>query len=185
MARIKSAWEIALEKTQDIEIDENKYRSDSLEKEGKALAGGYLNNTDQKLDVVAAKYASYSKEDRAIVRKGMLSTVFSNVSLPTDEMYELRFSRTCDLMNVITQGDAQAMGLMQQIGGFFKQYIDCKKDFITRMEAQIRQAIENNPEGVNKQQYTQIIDQNIKKMDSQYSGALENTKEALKQLLGL
>lgn len=185
MARIKSAWEIALEKTQDIEIDENKYRSDKLEKEGKALAGSYLNNTDKSLDEVVAKYASYSDEDRKCVRDGMLSTVFSNVSLPTDEMYELRFNRTCDLMNVITQGDAQAMGLMQQIGGFFKQYIDCKKDFITRMEAQIRQAMETNPESVNKQQYTQIIDQNIRKMDSQYSGALENTKEALKQLLGL
>ena len=38
MARIKSAWEIALEKTQDIEIDETKYRTDKLTKEGMALA---------------------------------------------------------------------------------------------------------------------------------------------------
>ena len=30
MARIRSAWEIALEKTKDIEIDEQKYRTDSL-----------------------------------------------------------------------------------------------------------------------------------------------------------
>ena len=56
MARIKSAWEIALEKTQDIEIDETKYRTDKLTKEGMALAGGYLNNTDQKLDEVVKHY---------------------------------------------------------------------------------------------------------------------------------
>lgn len=184
MARIKSAWEIALEKTQDIEINEEKYHADSLEKEGRALAGSYLNNADQSIETVAAKLASYSAEDLEHVRRGVLNTVFSNISLPSDDLYEMRFSRTTDLVNAITQGDGQAMGLMGQIGEFLKQYIDCKKDFITRMEAQIRQAMESNPESVNKQQYTQIIEQNLRKMDSQYSGALENTKEALKQLLG-
>ena len=82
MARIKSAWEIALEKTQDIEIDEAKYRSDTLLRDGMALAGGYLNNTDQSLDVVAAKYASYNADDKTIVRTGMVSTIMSNISLP-------------------------------------------------------------------------------------------------------
>ena len=184
MARIKSAWEIALEKTQDIEIDETKYRTDTLTKEGMALAGGYLNNTDQKLDVVAAKYASYSKEDLPLVRSGMVTTILSNVSLPSDDIYEMRFTRTCDLVNLITANDPQADGLMHQIGDFFKQYLDAKTAFVERIKAQIQDAMENSPEGVNTSQYSQIISQNLKKMESQYSDALENTKAALEDLLG-
>lgn len=184
MGRIKSAWEIALEKTQDIEIDEAKYRTDTLEREGMALAGGYLNNTDQKLDVVAAKYASYSKDDLEIVRRGMVSTILSNISLPNDDIYQMRFDRTTDLVNVVTQGDSQALGLMHQIGDFLKQYIDAKTAFVDRMKAQIQQAMESNPEGVNSSQYSQIISQNLKKMDAQYGEALDNTKQSLKQLLG-
>ncbi len=184
MARIKSAWEIALEKTQDIEIDETKYRTDKLTKEGMALAGGYLNNTDQKLDEVAAKFAAYSQEDRTLVRSGMVSTILSNVSLPSDDIYQMRFDRTCDLVNLVTSGDPQADGLMHQIGDFLKQYLDAKSAFVDRMKAQIQQAMENNPEGVNTAQYSQIISQNLKKMDGQYSEALENTKESLKELLG-
>ena len=184
MARIKSAWEIALEKTQDIEIDEAKYRSDTLEREGKALAGGYLNNTDQKIDVVAAKFASYSKEDLPIVRRGMVGTILSNISLPSDDIYQMRFDRTTDLVNLVTKGDMQAMGLMQQIGDFLKQYIDAKTAFVDRMKEQIQQAMENNPEGVNSAQYSQLISQNLKKMDAQYGEALENTKQSLKQILG-
>ena len=184
MARIKSAWEIALEKTRDIEIDETKYRTDTLTKEGMALAGGYLNNTDQKLDVVAAKYASYNKEDLPLVRAGMVSTILSNVSLPSDDIYQMRFDRTCDLVNLVTGGDAQADGLMHQIGDFLKQYLDAKAAFVDRMKAQIQQAMESNPEGVNSAQYSQIISQNLKKMESQYSDALENTKADLKALLG-
>ena len=183
MARIKSAWEIALEKTQDIEIDETKYRTDTLTRNGMALAGGYLNNTDQKLDVVAAKYASFSKEDLPLVRAGMVNTILSNVSLPSDDIYEMRFERTCDLVNLVTGNNPEADGLMHQIGDFFKQYLDAKTAFVDRMKAQIQQAMENSPEGVNTAQYSQLISQNLKKMESQYSGALENTKEMLKEIL--
>ena len=184
MARIKSAWEIALEKTQDIEIDEAKYRTDKLEREGMALAGGYLNNTDQKLDIVAAKFASYEKNDLAVVRRGIVNTILSNISLPSDDIYQMRFDRTTDLVNLVTKGDMQAMGLMQQIGGFLKQYIDAKTAFVDRMKDQIQQAMENTPEGVNSAQYSQLISQNLKKMDAQYGEALENTKQSLKQILG-
>ena len=51
------------------------------------------------------------------------------------------------------------------------------------MKSQIQQAMENNPEGVNTSQYSQLISQNLKKMENQYSEALENTKETLKELL--
>jgi len=183
MARIKSAWEIALEKTKDIEVDETKYKNDTLTREGMALAGGYLNNTDQKIDEVAAKYASYSDSDRALVRGGMVSIILSNVSLPADELFRMRFERNSDLVNMITDGDAQAGRLMNQIGDFLQQYIDAKKAFVDRMKAQIQQAMESNPESVNSAQYSQLISQNLKKMDDQYSQALDNSKEDLRQLL--
>ncbi len=183
MARIKSAWEIALEKTQDIVVDEAKLRTDGLLKEGMALAGGYLNNTDQAIDAIASKFASYKGEDASLVRQGMVGTVLSNISLPSDDLYQMRFERTCDLVNVITGGDMQAMGLMRQIGDFLKQYTDAKAAFVDRMKAQIQQAMENNPEGVSSAQYSQLISQNLKKMDAQYGEALENTKESLKKIL--
>ncbi len=184
MARIKSAWEIALEKTKDIEIDEEKYRTDKLGRDGMALAGGYLNNTDKTIEEVATQYASYKGEDLRLVREGMVGTIMSNIGLPSDDIYQLRFERTCDLVNLVTSGDAQAMGIMKQIEDFLAQYLEAKSAFVDRMKAQIQQAMENNPEGVNSQQYSQLISQNLKKMEAQYGEALENTKESLRQLLG-
>ena len=184
MARIRSAWEIALEKTRDIEIDEEKYRTDSLEKEGMALAGSYLNNTDSVLDEVAAKYAPYSAEDREIVRRGLTGTILSNISLPQDDVFALRFGRICDLARLASSSDPQVDDLMQQIGSFLQQYNDARSAFVDRMKEQIRQAMESNPDGVNSAQYSQLISQNLKKMEAQYGEALENTKESLKQLLG-
>ena len=183
MARIRSAWEIALEKTRDIEIDEQKYREGTLEKEGMALAGGYLNNTDKPFDEVVAKYSSYSPEDLAIVRKGMAGTIISNISLPSDDIFRLRFDRNCDLARLVSGNDPEVDGLMHQVGDFLQQYIDARAAFVDRMQQQIRQAMEENPESVNSSQYSQIISQNLKKMEAQYSDALENTKETLRQIL--
>ncbi|MCF0261286.1 MAG: hypothetical protein HUK23_00065 [Sphaerochaetaceae bacterium] len=183
MARIKSAWEIALEKTQDIQIDETKYLNDKLTKEGKTLAGSYLNDTDQNLEVLASKFNAYSTADKETVKKGIVETIFANISLPSDDLYKLRYSRTCDLVALASNNNAQAMDLMSQIGDFFQQYLDCKADFVNRMQEQIKQAMQTNPESVNSAQYSQLIQQNLNKMDAQYSGALENTKEQLKQLL--
>ena len=57
MSRIKSAWELALEKTKDIEVDEAKYRESTLEKDGMALAGRFLNSVEMSQDELAAKSA--------------------------------------------------------------------------------------------------------------------------------
>ncbi|MFC2822314.1 MAG: hypothetical protein ACFN3H_06060 [Spirochaetales bacterium] len=183
MSKIKSAWEIALEKTQDIEMDESRYREDKLKKEGMALAGGYLNNTDRKLSETAAKFASYKGEDKALVKEGMANAILSNISLPSDDLFQTRFERLGNLVNLATGGNAQADSAMHQITDFLKQFIEAKNAFVERMKSQIQQAMENNPEGVNTSQYSQLISQNLKKMENQYSEALENTKETLKELL--
>jgi hypothetical protein len=183
MARIKSAWELALEKTKDIEVDESKYRAGVLEKEGMALAGKYLNDeqmTDQEL---AQKYNAYSAEDSAMVKKGVVNTIFANLGLPSDNLYEMRFERLVALVVLVAEEGSQAVSIIRQIGDLFAQFIKHREDFISRMQEQIKQAMQENPEQVNSNQYTQLIQQNLKKLDAQYQGALDNAKESLKESL--
>ncbi len=183
MARIKSAWELALEKTKDIEIDENKYKADKLEKEGMALAGKFLNDAQMNEDELAAKYNAYSGQDLAMVKKGVVNTIFSNLGLPSDNLYEVRFERLVTLVALIADEGSQAVSTIRQIGDLFAQFIKHRQDFISRMQEQIRQAMQENPEEVNSNQYTQLIQQNLKKLDAQYQGALDNAKESLREQL--
>ena len=183
MSRIKSAWEIALEKTKDIEVDEAKYKEGTLEKEGMALAGRFLNSVEMSQDELAAKYGSYSDEDRAVVKKGIANTVFSNLGLPADNLYEMRFERIVALVVLISPEGSPAVGAIRQIGDLFSQYIQHRTDFVQRMQEQIRQAMEEDPEHTNSAQYAQLIQQNLKKLDAQYQGALDGAKESLKAAL--
>lgn len=183
MSRIKSAWELALEKTKDIEVDEAKYKEGTLEKEGMALAGRFLNSVEMSQDELAAKYGSYSDGDRAVVRKGIANTVFSNLGLPADNLYEMRFERIVALVVLISPEGSPAVGAIRQIGDLFAQYVQHRTDFVQRMQDQIRQAMEEDPERTNSAQYAQIVQQNLKKLDAQYQGALDGAKESLRAAL--
>lgn len=183
MARIKSAWELALEKTKDIEIDESKYRTGVLEKEGMALAGKFLNDAQMAEEELANKYNAYSSEDIVAVKQGVVNTIFSNLGLPSDNLYEMRFERLVTLVALVADEESQAVSTIRQIGELFAQFIQHRQDFISRMQEQIKQAMQENPEQVNSSQYTQLIQQNLKKLDAQYQGALDNAKEALKEQL--
>ena len=183
MARIKSAWELALEKTKDIEVDESKYRAGVLEKEGMALAGKYLNDEQMTDQGLAQKYNAYSAEDLATVKKGVVNTIFANLGLPSDNLYEMRFERLVALVVLVAEEGSQAVSIIRQIGDLFAQFIKHREDFISRMQEQIKQAMQENPEQVNSNQYTQLIQQNLKKLEAQYQGALDNAKESLKESL--
>lgn len=183
MSRIKSAWELALEKTKDIEIDENKYRAGVLEKEGMALAGKYLNDAQMSDEELSKKYNAYSADELVIVKKGIINTVFSNLGLPSDDMYEMRFERIVALVVLIADQNSQAISSIRQIGELFAQYVKHRDDFIQRMQEQVQQAMQENPEAFNSKQYTQLIQQNLKKLEAQYQGALDNAKEGLRSQL--
>lgn len=183
MSRIKSAWELALEKTKDIEIDESKYRAGVLEKEGMALAGKYLNDAQMSDEELAGKYNSYSGDELSIVKKGIVNTIFSNLGLPSDDVYEMRFERIVALVVLIADQNSQAISSIRQIGELFAQYVKHRDDFIQRMQEQVQQAMQENSEAFNSKQYTQLIQQNLKKLEAQYQGALDNAKEALREQL--
>ncbi len=183
MARIKSAWEIALEKTKDIVLDEEKYKAETLEKEGMALAGAFLNDLEQSPEVLQSKLSKYSDEDYETVRKGMVRTIFSNIVLPKDNSYQLRFERTTVLTS-LADPTGQAVQIMNQIGSFFEQFLAAREDFGKQMEEQFRQAMEQNPDRANAAQYAKLVEQNVKRMEDQYNGALETTRENLHQIFG-
>ncbi len=184
MGRIKSAWEIALEKTKDIVLDEEKYKAETLEKDGMALAGSFLNDAEQSPETLQAKLDKYSKEDYKTVRKGLIKTIFSNITLPKDNSYQLRFERTCILAS-IADPTGQAAQLLSQVGSFFEQFLAAREDFGKQMEEQFKQAMEQNPDQANAAQYAKLIEQNVKRMEDQYNGALENTKENLHRIFGI
>ena len=171
MSRIKSAWEIALEKTENLEVDEEKLKAQEQQYAGKALAGRYLNN----MEMTAQDLASQLVSDPDF-RQGLVNVVLSNIVLPTDSMFAMRFDRLTDISGILNPSAGETMARLK---GFLENYLEERENYVAGIEQQIRQS---NGQ-IDPAQLTQIIQQNLRRLDAQYQETLDNTRETLRSLL--
>lgn len=174
MSRIKSAWELALEKTEGMTFDEEKLKTDSLIKEGMALAGSYLANIDMSLDQLKQKLSQVKPEDMATFRKGMANVVISNIVLPQDALYSMRFERLCQVAGVL---DSASGDSLMQLKEFLDGYLQQKEEFAQSIQQKLQ------ADQVDPSQFSQIIQQNLKRLDAQYQETLDRTKQTLENAL--
>lgn len=174
MSRIKSAWELALEKTEGMTFDEEKLKTDSLIKEGMALAGSYLANIDMSLDQLKQKLSQVKPEDMATFRKGMANVVISNIVLPQDALYSMRFERLCQVAGVL---DSASGDSLMQLKEFLDGYLQQKEEFAQSIQQKLQ------ADQVDPSQFSHIIQQNLKRLDAQYQETLDRTKQTLENAL--
>jgi hypothetical protein len=83
MARIKSALELALERTESVKSDKESIELFELKREGKKLAGAFLENPDEKkLEETIKKY---SKDKQGALKQGMFDVLVSQIRLPATQ----------------------------------------------------------------------------------------------------
>ncbi|MGX8685971.1 MAG: hypothetical protein ACSW73_04005, partial [Spirochaetales bacterium] len=166
--------ELALEKTEGMTFDEEKLKTDSLIKEGMALAGSYLANIDMSLDQLKQKLSQVKPEDMATFRKGMANVVISNIVLPQDALYSMRFERLCQVAGVL---DSASGDSLMQLKDFLDGYLQQKEEFAQSIQQKLQ------ADQVDPSQFSQIIQQNLKRLDAQYQETLDRTKQTLENAL--
>ncbi len=196
MAIIKSAWELALEKTASLEADPVKIQHDLKIKEGRQLAANYLMDIDVKAEETQKKFDAYPKEDKQIIKEGMALTLLSNLSLPRTPLFKESFPHLIALGNIIAEGDEQIQGLLSQVEEFFTQYLTNQEDLIERMKQQFGPHLEQKQAQMRQQygpnftlrpeqdpEFMKLLDKNLAQLDVQYNTLLDQAKDQMKELL--
>lgn len=187
MSKIRSAWEIALEKTEDIVIDREKMAYDEDVKKVRALAGSYINDDESAAEVVSKLEAL---EKNKALHEGLKTIIIQNLNLPQESVLTDRFERIESLARLITT-DQEALQLLSQIIGFVKQYPEHRKQLIEQLKEQFAPMmqredgemagfggnIESNPE------FLKVAQQQLEKLLKQYTDTLEDAKNKLRELL--
>ena len=210
MAMIKSALEIALERSKDITVDEAALEANALRVEGKKAAGRYLE--DPETGDLAEKLGKYPKEKRAAVREGIFDVLASQIQLPTNdasvdklEVLSAGFSSIAassgsGLLGGVGAGlaDKRVQALFQQLAGFFKQYLDDMKNVEQairkqwgpkirekerQMAARMGQDVRIDP--MSDPEFAAFYKQNVSAARAQYQAALDKAKEDLAATLGI
>jgi hypothetical protein len=210
MAMIKSALEIALERSKDIKVDEAALEANALRIEGKKAAGRYLEEPES--GSLGEKLGNYPKDKRAAVREGMFDVLASLIQLPTSEssaakleilstgFSALAASAGTGLLSGVGSAvaDKRVQALFQQLAGFFKQYLDDMKNVEQairkqwgpkirekerQMAARMGQDVRIDP--MSDPEFAAFYKQNVSAARAQYQAALDKAKEDLAALLGI
>ena len=195
MSKIRSAWEIALEKTENIEVDRDKLRREENIRKARSLSGSFLNGDEQMTaSDLEKQYAEI--EDQSAAREGIKLSLMQNITLSTEEDVTNRYEKLLALASLVSKGNAGVMALMNQIISFLRQYPQHRKQLVEQLKqhfapmleqkaAQLKEkygqdvplSAENDPE------FLKIAQQNLDQLAKQYEDTLKDAKEKLEAVL--
>ena len=195
MGKIKSAWEIALEKTEGITIDKEKMKYQSDVEKARKAAGSYM--LADKADDEA--FINNLKDiDPKAVKEGLLMTADANISLPeSEEGNEERFRRIKTIIAIASDNNSNALALTDELIGFLNQYPLHRKDLVEKMKAQYKPILDEKSEKLSKQygqdihltyendkEFMEAASKNLERLENQYQQTVRNAKVQLKQMIG-
>ncbi len=190
MGKIKSAWEIALEKTEDIVVDTDKIRRGQTTDKIRRTAGSYLIGENNDVSKLEKELSEFTIDE---LKEGLSLTVLNGLTLPVDEVTDDRYDRLNTLFDIVTGNDAQAKALFEQITGLLKQYPVHRKQLLEQMKEQFEPMLRDKEEQMREQygqevhltlendkEFAQVVRQNLDKLEKQYQQTLDNAKTQLK-----
>jgi Family of unknown function (DUF6657) len=193
---IKSALEIALERTKDVEVDKKGLAAREIADEGKRLIGKYLAR-DIDTKKLASAIGSRSKEEARWLKEGCFSVLSANLTLPQTEEFIERLTLLQEGFAAVTGEKRQVAQLFEQVGQFFQQYLSSQDQLIDALEKQFAPRMKEREAEMARQygsavklspqqdpEFVAALKQHLGRLEAQYAEALKQAKEQLNILFG-
>lgn len=188
MARIKSALELALERTQDVQGDRSKLDEHEEKQRGKRVYGLLTENPE--LDVRKALQEASQKNVRW-VEEGFFETLLANITLPGDAADTERLKRLRRGFEALIK-DRKVGQLFDQLGQFFQQYLDNKQQLIDGLRKQFEPRLRKKEEELARQmgqrvrmdpasdpEFAAALKQYLSDLQAQYASVLDQVRGEL------
>ena len=194
MAKIKSAWEIALERTENITIDREKLKKEENIKKARLCAGAYLNDEENDGSSLADELKKIGDDDA--VKTALKLTALQNLTLPAETVLTDRYERIANIIALACNNNPSIMELVGQIIGFVKQFPEHRKQLVDQLKDQFAPMIEQKAAKLKAQygqdvpvslendpEFLKIANQQLERLQKQYDETLAGAKSQLEAAL--
>ena len=191
---IKSALEIALERTRDIEIDKKSIAAHEKNDDGKRLIGRFLSG-DIDAKELKKSLKAFSGEEAQWIKEGCMTILSANLTLPQTKDFAQKTAMLEEGYTQITGDRSQVSMMFQQINQFFEQYLSNQEQIVAGLEQQFAPRLRQKEQELARQtgtqrkltpaqdpEFSKVLRDHLGKLEAQYAGALKQAKEQLKQL---
>jgi hypothetical protein len=192
MGEIKSAWELALERTRDIESDPEGLRRHEAETDGKRLYARLRNGED--VDVQKA-IKEQPKDRRKAMRRGLFNVALENLTLPRNEGEMENVDVAERVLGELVRDRGALKSLLSQVRQFFSQYLDDRRQLTEQLRKQYEPRMKQMEQQYQQQygrsvrldpssdpEFSKALNDNLGRLDQQYRSALEEVYTHLRSM---
>ncbi len=193
MGRIKSAWEIALEKTESIEVDANKIRHNANIDAIRRKAGAYLLSEEDTEENTKSELMKYSQED---LKEALGQTIINSLSLPQTEMGESKKpQRLSFLLSIALPGNTEVANFLSDVLNHMAQYPKHRDQMMEQLKSQFEPMLRDKEERMraqygeaphltfeNDKECREMANKYLERLQDQYQKTLDDAKEQLKEV---
>jgi hypothetical protein len=186
MGRIKSALEIALERTESVKGDKDSIDKFETRQQGKKLANDFLEDPSRGLEEVLKKTP---KEQRESLKQGIFDVFFSQITLPVSRDDEKRLQTVGKGLQAVISG-GRFPGLYKQFTQLLSRYLDEADQYDKAIRHQYEPKLRAKEEELSRRYGRQVqldplqdpefvgfYNQNMNALKGNYQGAVEQVRE--------
>jgi hypothetical protein len=192
MGEIKSALELALERTADVAGDKSKLEAHDAKQRGMRIAGRFLDDPSMDLK---AELKQEEKSARPAARDGVFQVLLSQIALPAQSSDLDRLQPVQKGLTSIIRDRSTVEDLMSQVSQLLQQYLDNKNQLTEALRQQFEPRMRQKEEQIAQQtgrrmkldpstdpEFAKALNQNMQRLQSQYGAVIQQAKEQLQSL---
>ena len=196
MAIIKSALEIALERSKDVEADRDALEANRFVIEGKKLASRFFSEADGKEPVdLRAAVEGFDKTRQKSVKEGVLQALLSNLKLPADEMALLQSKKAAKGFSALASDQRQLSRLLNQVEQFLGDYLEERKRLVDAVQQRYAPVLRQKEQEMSRQMgapvkidpmmdpgFQKMLRENLAVLEDRYGEVLNQARQELRRL---
>ncbi len=156
MGEIKSALELALERTNNVQSNKKLIEKNNTIDEGRRTAFEYIEKSDITAGTLEKKIKDADKGKQEWLKEGMFKVLISNLKLPENESSFEKINRIKDGFSAIAKNKKEIVLLFTQIEQLFKQYLENKNSIKENLNSNFARKLKEKEEILSKQLGTQV-----------------------------
>ena len=195
MAHIKSALELALERTESVKSDKAGVEQFELKREGKKIAGAFLEDPEEHPIEPALK--KYPKDKLPSVRRGVFDILITQINLPSVSEDLKRLETVGRGLNAIV-GDKKFAALFGQLAQALERYLGEADQYDKAIRQQFAPKLRQKEEEIARRtgrklqidpmqdpEFVAFYNQNMGALRERYQGAVDQVREQAGVLFGV
>jgi hypothetical protein len=186
MGRIKSALEIALEKTESVRSDKDSISQFEARQRGKKLANEFLEEPGKSLETEIKKTP---KEDQDSLKQGMFDVLLSQITLPLTEEDQKRIE-TAGRGLLLVIGGSRFGALLKQFSQILNQYLEETAQYQEAIKRQYAPKLRQKEEELSRRlgrpvqldpfqdpEFVTFYNQNMNQLKTSYQAAVDQVRD--------